>query len=263
MRIALVQLGSPDGETPSARLDRVESTLLSIPSADLVVLPELWVPGYFNFDRYEQSADELDRSVRERYREWARSGGWLLHAGSAVERDADGKLHNSSVLLDSDGEILATYRKIHVFGFQSREAELINPGEEISVVRTPFGRIGLSTCYDLRFPEFWRLLVDAGAELVICTAAWPIERLEHWRLFTSARAVEDQIFTIACNATGEHQGVRLAGHSRVVGPDGSVIAESDDQEGVTLLDIDPNHVQSVRARFPVLQDRRLGRAHHD
>jgi predicted amidohydrolase len=100
--------------------------------------------------------------------------------------------------------------------------------------------------------------VDAGAELVVTPAAWPAARLSHWRLFTSARAVEEQLVVIACNAVGEQAGVTLAGHSRVVDPWGAVLAEAGDEEGVTMAEVDEDAVGRVRAEFPVLADRRLG-----
>jgi predicted amidohydrolase len=144
-----------------------------------------------------------------------------------------------------------------VFGYASREAELLTPGEELDVVDTKLGRLGATTCYDLRFPELWRGLVDRGARTVVVPAAWPAARLEHWRLFTSCRAVEEQVLLVACNATGRQDGgVELGGHSRVVDPWGVVLAEAGAEEGVTVCEVDPGVVDAVRAEFPVLADRR-------
>ncbi len=127
----------------------------------------------------------------------------------------------------------------------------------ISTVPSPLGVVGATTCYDLRFPEIWRSLIDEGAEAVVTPAAWPVARLAHWQLFTATRAVENQILVIACNAVGEQRGVALGGHSRVVDPWGNVLLEAGLEEGVYTVEVDPTHVSDVRQEFPVLKDRRV------
>ncbi|WP_448627665.1 nitrilase-related carbon-nitrogen hydrolase [Geodermatophilus sp. URMC 64] len=261
MRIALVQVASPPTETVAARRDRVGGMVADAAGADLVVLPELWAPGYFAFGEYPARAETLTGDTVAAGAEWARRLGCYLHLGSVLERSADGALHNTAVLLDPAGEVVHTYRKIHVFGYRSREAELLTPGRDVSVATTKFGATSATTCYDLRFPELWRELVDRGAETVVVPAAWPAARRAHWQLFTSCRAVEEQVLLIACNAVGEQDGgVVLGGHSRVVDPWGEVLAEAGDDEGLTVVDVDPDVVSRVRAEFPVLADRRLGGA---
>ncbi|WP_028933668.1 carbon-nitrogen family hydrolase [Pseudonocardia spinosispora] len=258
MRTALVQVASPPDESAAARRDRVGGMLSDARGADLVVLPELWLPGYFDFDAYSEVAEPLDGDTVTAAREWAVRLGASLHMGSIVERDDQGRLYNTAVLIGPDGQVVHSYRKIHVFGYRSREAELLTPGDQVTTVPTELGRIGTTTCYDLRFPELYRALIDAGAETVVVCSAWPAARLAHWRLFTSTRAVEEQVLLIACNAVGEQTGgVRLAGHSRVVDPWGEVLAEAGDEEGVTFCDIDPAVVSAARSEFPVLADRRL------
>jgi predicted amidohydrolase len=175
--------------------------------------------------------------------------------GDDPQRTADGVLRNTTVLLDPSGEVAATTSKIHVFGYASREVELLSPGDSVCTVRTPFGTVASTTCYDLRFPGLWNVLVDAGAELVLVPAAWPAARLAHWRLLTAARAVDTQTFVIACNSAGTQDGVTLGGHSRVVDPWGEVVAEAGPDEQVLVVDIDPTLVHRTRAEFPVLADR--------
>lgn len=257
MRVALIQVASPEAETPEARRQRVAGMVESARGADLVVLPELWPTGYFAFDSYAEHAEPLDGPTVAAGRAWAASLGAHVHLGSLVERDAAGRLYNTAVLVTPDGELAHVYRKMHVFGYASREAELLQPGEELAVAPTPFGPFAATTCYDLRFPELWRTLVDRGAQLVTVPAAWPAVRREHWRLFTTTRAVEQQILLVACNAVGTHHGVAAGGHSRVVDPWGRVLAEAGTEEGVTLCDVDPGIVTTVREEFPVLADRRL------
>lgn len=258
MRIALVQLGSPLDEPAPERVARVAELLRGLDRVDLVVLPELWACGYFAFDRYSELAEPLDGPLLAEFRRWAVQLDVHLHIGSMLERDPAGSLHNTAVLLGPDGAPLLRYRKAHVFGYQSLEAELLEPGDGADAVGTALGTVATTTCYDIRFPELYRLLVDRDAELLILPAAWPAARLEHWRLLTRARAVENQMFVIACNAAGSQGEVALAGHSAVIDPWGRVVAEAADaREQVVYAEIDIALVDQVREEFPVLGDRRL------
>ncbi|MWA02965.1 carbon-nitrogen family hydrolase [Actinomadura sp. LD22] len=256
MRVALVQVDSPAGEPAGERRARVGDLVRSAGEADLVVLPELWAAGYFAFDDYAAEAEDFEGPTLAAARGWAGELDAHVHLGSFVERDADGRLFNTAVLLSPEGEVEHVYRKIHVFGYRSREAELLTAGDDAPVAATAIGRVAATTCYDLRFPELWRSLVDGGARTVIVPAAWPAARREHWRLFTSCRAVEEQIVLIACNAVGVQHGVELGGHSRVVDPWGTVLAEAGAEPGVTWCDVDTAVVDRARAEFPVLADRR-------
>ncbi|GAA1355961.1 carbon-nitrogen family hydrolase [Saccharothrix algeriensis] len=260
MKIALVQVASPPGEAPDDRRARVGRLVAGARGADLVVLPELWAAGYFAFDDYARRSEPLAGPTVGAARRWAAELGAHVHLGSVVERDGRGRLFNTAVLVAPDGRIAHTYRKVHVFGHASREAELLTPGDALDVADTAFGPLGATTCYDLRFPELWRELVDRGAQTVVVPAAWPAARREHWRLFTSCRAVEQQVLLVACNAVGVQEGVELAGCSRVVDPWGTVLAEAGADEGVTVCEVDPAVVPRVRAGFPVLADRRWGRS---
>lgn len=257
VRLGLAQIGSPPGESPQERRARVSEMLSSLPEVDLLVLPELWAPGYFAFDDYAERAETLDGPTVELGRALAGERNCFVHAGSIVERDRDA-LFNTAVVIDPAGQVILTYRKIHVFGYKSREAQLLTPGRDVAVVRTDrLGVLGTTTCYDLRFPELWRDLIDLGAELVVVPAAWPAARTEHWRLFTSCRAVEEQVFVVGCNSIGRQSGdVELAGRSRVVDPWGSVLFEAGTAEELAVVDIDLDAVSLVRSEFPVLDDRR-------
>ena len=255
MKVALVQVASPDSESRGQRIDRVEAILRGIDGAELIVLPELWSAGYFHFDEYQSLAETLTGPTVSMCSRVAAELGVYLHAGSIIEAGEDGRLSNTSILLGPDGKILHTYRKIHVFGYKSKEASLLTAGSSLPVVELPFGATAGITCYDLRFPGLWMELSTRGAEIVIVPAAWPAARREHWRLLTTARALEHQIFVIACNAAGSQEGVELGGHSRVVDPAGSVLAEAGTGESVLMVDIDPDQVKAVRTEFPVIGDR--------
>jgi predicted amidohydrolase len=253
VKVHVIQLGYGDNEPLRDRTDRVAALVRAQSGADLVVLPELWPNGGFAYDTWEAGAQPLDGPVVQALRAATRDLGAMVHMGSLVERDETGRLFNTSVLLGPDGGVLSTYRKIHLFGFGEGEPKLMTPGDG-RVVHDIFG---LATCYDLRFPEMFRALLDAGAEVVLMPAAWPAKRVQHWRLLSQARAVENQCYVVACNTGGTHAGVPMGGHSMVVDPWGAVLAEAGEGEEVLVVDLDPAYVGSTRASFPVLADRRL------
>lgn len=255
MRVALVQVASPVQETPQKRRDRVGQLLRDGPPADLYVLPELWGAGYFSFEQYAERAEAMDGPTVNLLSDFAREHGAYVHVGSFLEDRGNGLVSNTAALVDPEGTMVSSYAKIHVFGYQSAEAELLEPGDTVSVVDTGYGRVASTTCYDLRFPGLWQRLSDLDAQLAVVPAAWPAARVEHWRLFTSVRAVEHQMFVLACNAAGEQHGTVLAGHSRVVDPWGNVLLELGSEPEIGVCEIDPSQVGAVRAEFPVLADR--------
>ena len=253
MRVHVIQLSYGDDESTPERTARVTDLVRTQAGADLVVLPELWPNGGFSYDLWDGTAEPLDGPVVTALRDAARDLGATVHMGSFVERDEAGRLFNTSVLLGPDGAVLTTYRKVHLFGFGEGEPKLMTPGDGPVV----HGRFGLATCYDLRFPEMFRALLDAGSEVVLMPSAWPAKRVEHWRLLARARAVEDQSYVVACNTGGTHAGVPMGGRSAVVDPWGVVLAEAGDGEEVLVVDLDDELVVRTRASFPVLADRRL------
>jgi predicted amidohydrolase len=162
------------------------------------------------------------------------------------------------VLFGPDGGRLGVYRKIHLFGFGEGEPVLMSAGRELVVADTAFGGIGLATCYDLRFPEMFRALLDRGARVVVVPAAWPASRVEHWSVLARARAIENQVVLVAVNTVGEQGGKRMGGRSIVVDPRGEVLAEAGpEDETVLVVDVDLADVDRWRAEFPALDDRRL------
>ncbi|MHC6222862.1 carbon-nitrogen family hydrolase [Arthrobacter sp. MMS24-S77] len=261
MDIALVQLSSPDNETQSQRIERAEAILREQRGADLIVLPELWSAGYFHFEQYPELSETVDGSTVAMCSAVAKELGTYVHVGSIVERVEGGApggspmLRNTSVLVDPQGKVAHRYSKLHVFGYKSLEADLLTPGVSLPVADTPFGRMAGTTCYDLRFPGLWSELSVRGAEIVVVPAAWPAARREHWKLLTSARAVEHQVFVLACNAAGIQDGVELGGASRIVDPAGRLVAEAGASEEVLRASIDPSLVQTTRSEFPVIADR--------
>ena len=130
-------------------------------------------------------------------------------------------------------------------------------GEELVVVDTSLGATGLATCYDLRFPELFRALTEGGATLVILTSGWPTPRIEHWDVLTRARAIENQMWVIACNEVGSQPGIELGGRSVVIDPKGVVVAQAGTEEEVLVVEVDPDASAAWREQFPVLKDIRV------
>ncbi|MDQ1047094.1 carbon-nitrogen family hydrolase [Streptomyces sp. V4I2] len=258
MRASLIQIAVDEGELVDSRRQRVASLVGDQAGADLVVLPELWTTGAFAFEQFGREAEPLQGPTYEAMAKAASDTGVWLHAGSIPERAPDGTLYNTSLVFSPSGDLAASYRKIHRFGFDKGEAVLMGAGADLVTVRLPDTTVGMATCYDLRFPELFRGLVDAGAETLVVPAGWPERRRAHWTLLAQARAVENQAFVLACGTAGTHAGVPQAGHSIVVGPWGEVLGEAGADEEVLTVEFDPGKVATTREQFPALKDRVLG-----
>jgi len=255
-RVALLQVSSDASESAADRIERVLGILEeTLPQADIAVLPELWISGAFDLPLAREVAAPLDFPVLERIRAMAKAADTWVHAGSYAERVPDGRTFNTAVLIGPDGEIVATYRKRHLFGFATGERTLITAGDALIVAETPLGHTGIATCYDLRFPEMFRDLVEAGAETFLLASGWPTPRIGHWDVLTRARAIEDQAWMVACNGVGSHADITLGGHSIVIDPQGNVVAEAGDDETVLFADVEPGRAREWREAFPVLDDR--------
>jgi predicted amidohydrolase len=237
------------------RRDEIVSLADSLTDVSLIVLPELWVTGYHNFGGYQRDAEPLNGPTVHALRTLAQRAGAHVVGGTFLERDGEA-LHNTAVLLSPTGDLLQTYRKAHLMSYLSREAELLTAGSAVSTVDTELGRIGLATCYDIRFPELFRAMVDQGAEIFVVPAAWPEERIEAWELFLRARASENQAYVIGCNGAGSDCGVTLGGRSTVVDPLGRCQAVAGAEASIVYADIDVNDVRAQRNRFPALAHRR-------
>ncbi len=190
---------------------------------------------------------------------------WLM-LGGVAETTADPKrVHNAAIVVNSAGAIVGHYRKVHLFdvsladGSEYRESKVVEPGVDVSVLDTPAGRLGLSICYDVRFPELYRKLVDDGATIVSVPAAFTVPTgRDHWHVLLRARAIESQCYVIAPAQWGSHGHGRVTyGHALVCDPWGTVVAECADGEGLAMAEIDPERVRTVRAQLPSLAHRRL------
>lgn len=257
VNVAAIQLAVDGAEPVYERIPRAISLVRSAAKgADVVMLPELWPTGAFLFEEAAAHAQPLDGPLVSDLGAVAKECGVWLHGGSIVEQ-AGSDLFNTSLLFAPDGRLVATYRKIHLFGFDGGETTVLSGGEELVVVDTPLGPTGLATCYDLRFPEFFRALTEGGATAVLLTSGWPTKRIRHWDVLVPARAIENQCIVVACNEVGQQGDVALGGNSLVVDARGDVVGQAGGQEVILRASVDPMSVPQWREAFPVLRDIRL------
>lgn len=246
---ALVQLKIAD-ETNAARMEKVRALLLAAGGADIIVLPELWRLGYANLSSFREAAETIDGETVCFLRDMAAELNADIVGGSIVEKDAD-RYYNTAVFVDRKGNLRGTYRKTHLLSYKSQEREFLTPGDEIPVFGTQWGNLGIAICYDLRFPELFRGLVEQGAEVLIVPSEWPAIRMEAWQALCTARAVENQCYVVACSATGKG----LLGCSMVIDPNGVRIAAMGKEEGVLRTRIDLERMRVFRQEFPAWQER--------
>ena len=168
--------------------------------------------------------------------------------------EKDGRAYNTFVLFGVDGEAWGVYRKIHRFRLLQEE-KWLEAGDQLVLAQTPWGKVGLSICYDLRFPEMFRPYFIAGAKLILVVAEWPERRIGHWTKLLQARAIENQAFFAGVNKVGFSQGVKLGGCSAIIDPWGIPIIEGDDDEALLTAQIDTHESDKARRYIPVLRDR--------
>jgi predicted amidohydrolase len=264
MRAAAVQLTStPDRDRNLEAADRLTREAAAR-GAELVVLPEKW--SVYGAPRdIVAGAEPLDGPALTWARGAARELGIDLVAGSIAEHvDGAERGANTSVHIGPDGEDRAVYRKIHMFdvevgGRVYRESDIETPGDEPVLSETADGvGLGLSICYDLRFPELYRLLAVEGAKILAVASAFTLATTrEHWEVLLRARAIEDQCFVVAANQVGEHvPGIQTGGRSMIVDPWGVVLAQAPDTESVAVADLDLGRLEDIRAKLPSLANRR-------
>ena len=268
MRVAAVQLNST--ADPSANLasaDRL-TRAAAADGAKLIVLPEKWT-AIGSDEQLRDAAETLDGPAIA----WARAIASELEvdlvAGSILERvPGHEKLANTSVHVDPQGEVRASYRKLHMFdvevaGRSYRESDIEEPGEEIVTAPLADTTVGLSVCYDLRFPELYRILAVRGARIIAVPAAFTLATTrDHWETLLRARAIENQAFIIAANQVGAHPGGhRSGGRSMILDPWGLILAQAPDREGHVLAELDLERQLEIRAPLPSLANRRPAAYH--
>ena len=265
LKTAVIQLNSRDN--PAENLSTVEHFLdrAAEMGADFAGLPEFWT--YLGpYSGYDQAAQTIPGPAIERLQEKARRHNMIVHGGSIVERHPTlpGKFYNTSVLIDRSGEIVATYRKIHLFDVQlpggdvHAESERIVPGDQVVTAEIDGVTFGLAVCYDLRFPELFRSLALRGAQILLNPAAFTLHTgRDHWEVLLRARAIENLCYVVAPAHVGSYPpNKQCFGRAMIIDPWGLVLAQAQDRPTVIMAEIDLARIDEVRAQIPSLEHRR-------
>lgn len=259
MVITVVQMRVAQAD-PAANIASAERSLRAAAErgSGLVVFPEMWTTG-FRWEYNSGAARDADTVVAEvarlakRYRVWV--------AGSMLTLSGKGRASNAVILLDAAGREVSRYAKTHLFSLIHEDAHL-DAGDTLVVAETPWGATGFAVCYDIRFPEVFRTLALRGARIVLVPAAFPLQRIHHWKTLVRARAIEEQLYMVGANQTGEEtlaSGERIVygGSSCVIDPAGETVAEAGEAgEALLTVSIDMARVDEIRARMHCLSDRR-------
>ena len=267
MRVGLVQLTSSDDLAANLEHARRGVSNAVARGAEFVLLPE-----NFAYLRREGSsfpcAQSLDGEIVGTLAAMAREHGvWVLGGSIPEALPGDTKIYNTSVLLSPEGELIASYRKIHLFdvelgegrGGSFRESDTFAPGRDVVTASLPFGSVGLSICYDLRFPELYRAMAERDVVCITVPSAFaPMTGKDHWEVLLRARAIENQAFVLAPAQCGRHSADRSShGRSLVIDPWGLVLAQAGDRPCTIVADLDFEELRDVRRRVPALRHRRL------
>ena len=268
MRAAIFQMTS--GVDPAANGTAIVTMIARAKAegADMLFTPEM--AGYLDRDRARATVTlrcEAEDAVLAQVREAAAKHGLWVHLGSLPLKDerSDGRWANRSFMIDGNGEIRTRYDKIHLFdvdlatGESWRESSVYGPGEQVVAVDTPWARMGLSVCYDMRFPDLYRALTNAGATVLLMPAAFTVPTGQaHWHVLLRARAIEAGCFVIAAAQTGRHEdGRETYGHSLIVDPWGEIVLDMGTEAGLSLAEIDLSRIEEVRGRVPAIANRRI------
>jgi len=256
MRIALIQQSIIPGDK-QANYDRVEALVSEAVAQsgevpDVIILPELWSTGYALTELSSLASPEGNEEA-DFLGELARKHGIWFAGGSVAAQTRKG-IANRAQIIDRSGHLAATYDKAHLVPMLDEDKYLV-AGDACCVYAIEDLTFGLAVCYDLRFCEFLRKLAVQGAQALIISAEWPLVRLNHWQALLQARAIENQCYVLAANNTAMGD-APFAGHSQALGPDGSTLCRLGFQEGIAVVELDPENVNAIRQAIPVFRDRR-------
>ena len=259
-RIGLVQMDSRADRRANLEEARRLAGEAAAKGSDLIMFPE--TVERIGPDMAGSACDPDGATVRS-FQELARGYGVYMFKGSITERQPCGRTANTSILFSPEGKVIARYRKLHMFdvdiarGPAYRESDEIQPGDGIVVARTRLADLGFAICYDLRFGEMFRLMVKAGAQVILLAADFTMETgRAHWEPLLRARAIENGCYVAACGQTGQKHAFQAHGHSMVVDPWGRVIARAGEEPAVITADIDLAYGEHVQDQIPALKNTR-------
>ena len=251
--IALAQMALTLGE-PETNYQKADKwvSIAADGGADIVLLPELWASG-FDLKNCHLYASSLKEGYFLRMSSLAKEQK-IAVGGSLIERDGE-DFYNTFALYNAYGELITFYRKVHLFQLL-KEEQYFQPGNQLALADTEWGRIGLAICYDLRFPEMFRAYGAGGAKLILVVAEWAQRRIEHWSLLLQARAVENQCFVAAVNKSGTSKGETIGGYSAIINPMGEYLAQGGKDEELLIAELNLSEVEKIRRWMPVMEDRK-------
>ncbi|WP_338753249.1 carbon-nitrogen family hydrolase [Bacillus sp. FJAT-52991] len=254
MKIACLQMDIAFGD-PTTNYQRAEQWLQQVADqgCELAILPELWTTGY-DLTRLDEIADQEAIQAIAFLSEQAKKHRLHLIAGSVANQTQDG-VENTLLVINQQGELVKKYSKLHLFRLMEEE-KFLQAGNEDGLFSLEGETMAAFICYDIRFPEWLRKHVLAGAKVLFIPAEWPLARVDHWRTLLIARAIENQAYVIGCNRSGADPKNVFAGHSMIIDPWGEIIAEAGEAEQLLVGEIDLEKVEEIRKRIPVFEDRR-------
>jgi nitrilase len=268
MKTALIQMNSQNDKDANIRdgIALIERAVAE-EKPDMVVLPEMWTfHGGTAQDRRDAAERVPDGPVYGKMADLAAKHGIILHAGSMLEVASNGKVHNTTLVFGRDGSQLALYRKIHLFdivapdGTKYLESEAVEPGRDIVTYEVDGITVGCAICYDIRFPELFRRLRDAGAQVIVLPAAFTLMTgKDHWEVLARARAIETQTYFLAVGQVGTYDGGKKAtwGHTMAIEPWGAVVAQMPDRVGYVCTRFDWESQARIRQNVPIQTHRVL------
>lgn len=249
-RIACLQIDIQFGDV-TANITQVTEQFKQLPAnVDTVVLPEFWPMGY----SLDILGEIVSYDMLTPIKTLAKQYNVDVIAGS-VPTERDGKFYNSLPVITREGEVTFWYDKVHLFRLMDEE-KFLAEGKDSGVFTLSGIRSAAVICYDIRFPEWIKTQMLEDVDVLYVVAEWPKQRLDHWRALLIARAIENQVYVVACNRVGRDPNNTFAGHSMVIDPWGQVISEADNQIGILTAEIDLAEVKRIRREIPIYEDRR-------
>ncbi len=252
INILLVQICPKKGDK-KGNLNRVKTLIeeSGYKDIDLILLPEFFNTGIDNKSFIELAEEESNSETINFFSEIAIKYSTNIVMGTIIEKDGE-KLYNTSYFIDRHGNIAGKYRKMHLFNyFGGNEGECLSPGDEIVVLETDIGKLGMSICFDIRFPLLFNKLLKKGAEIIVCPAAWAADWVHTWEISNQALALQNAAYFVSCTGCGD-AGYLLAGNSMIVDPYGNIVEKMGLQESVLYKTIDLNVVKELRDTFPIM-----------
>ena len=263
IKIALCQMNVVDDKEENINTASFMIEESASENVDFIVLPEMFNCPYSNDKFIEYGEEEKDSPTLSKISSLANENNVYILAGSIPEKEGD-KLYNTSYLFDRNGEIIAKHRKMHLFDIDVKgkitfkESDVLTAGNDFTIVNTEFGKIGIGICYDVRFPELARIMVENGALILFYPGAFNMTTgPAHWELLFRSRALDNQVYCVGvAPALNEDASYHSFGHSIITNPWGEIISEADEKENLIISEIDLSEIKKIREELPLLKNKR-------